>query len=79
MFAHALHRSGWSLVAFATVAALAGCEDETALGPTAQPAIAACSLSAAAVPQVVRPQASQPGFQPTPNTSMSVRPQGIPR
>jgi uncharacterized protein DUF3455 len=41
MVAHALHRSRWSLVAFAAVAVLAGCEDETALGPTERPAIAA--------------------------------------
>jgi hypothetical protein len=30
MVAHALHRSRWSLVAFAAVAVLAGCEDDTA-------------------------------------------------
>ena len=41
MIAPALHRSGWSLVAFAAAAVLAGCEDETALGPTERPAIAA--------------------------------------
>ena len=40
MVAHALHRSRCSLVAFAAAAVLAGCEDETALGPTG-PAIAA--------------------------------------
>ena len=39
MFANAVHRSGWSLVAFATVAALAGCEDETTLAPPEQTAI----------------------------------------
>src|SRR5262245_57810905 len=41
MIAHALHLSRWSLVAFAAAAVLAGCEDETALGPTGRPAIAA--------------------------------------
>lgn len=40
MIAPALHRSGWSLVAFAAAAVLVGCEDETALGPTERPAIA---------------------------------------
>lgn len=41
MLARALHRSRWSLVAFAAAAALAGCEDDTALGPMEGPAIAA--------------------------------------
>jgi hypothetical protein len=40
MVAHALHRSRWSLVAFAAALLLAGCEDETALGPTDGPTIA---------------------------------------
>ena len=37
----ALPRSSWSLVAFAAAAVLAGCEDDTALGPTERPAISA--------------------------------------
>ena len=41
MIATALHRSGWSLFALAAAAVLAGCEDETTLGPTERPAIAA--------------------------------------
>jgi hypothetical protein len=41
MVAQALHRSSWSLVAFAAAVVLAGCEDETALGPAERPAIAA--------------------------------------
>ena len=41
MIAHAQHRSRWSLIAFAATVLLAGCEDDTALGPTAQPAVAA--------------------------------------
>jgi hypothetical protein len=41
MIPPALHRSSWSLVAFAAAALLAGCEEETALGPTERPAISA--------------------------------------
>ncbi len=41
MIAHALHRSRLSLVAFAAAAMLAGCEDDTTLGPTERPAISA--------------------------------------
>ena len=41
MIAHALHRSRWSLIAFAAAASLAGCDDDTTLGPTERPAIAA--------------------------------------
>jgi hypothetical protein len=41
MIAPAVHLSRWSLVAFAAATALAGCENETALGPTERPAIAA--------------------------------------
>ena len=41
MIAHALHRSRWSLIACATAASLAGCDEDTALGPTERPVIAA--------------------------------------
>ena len=41
MIAHALHRSRWSLIAFAAAASLAGCDDDNTLGPTERPAIAA--------------------------------------
>jgi hypothetical protein len=41
MIAPALNRSGWSLVAFAAAAVLAGCSDDTALGPAERPAISA--------------------------------------
>jgi hypothetical protein len=41
MIAHALHRSSWSLVALAAAAVLAGCEDDTTLGPTERPAFSA--------------------------------------
>ena len=41
MIAYTLHRSRWSLIAFATAASLAGCDDHTSLGPTERPAIAA--------------------------------------
>ena len=41
MIAQALHRSSWSLVALAAAAVLAGCEDDTTLGPSERPAISA--------------------------------------
>ena len=45
MFAHALRRSRWSLVALTAAAALAGCDhdDTSAFAPTQPPAIAAAS------------------------------------
>ena len=49
MIAGALHRYGRSLVAFAALAALAGCGDETPLGPAEQPAISATGTAARAV------------------------------
>ena len=45
MFAHALRRSRWSLVALTAAASLAGCDhdDTSAFGPSEPPAIAAAS------------------------------------
>jgi Protein of unknown function (DUF3455) len=41
MTANARHHSRWTLVTFAAAVALAGCGDDTTLGPTERPAIAA--------------------------------------
>lgn len=58
MIAPVLHRSGWSLVAFAAAAVLAGCEDETALGPTERPAIAASRVDLGECDDLAAPEGS---------------------
>jgi hypothetical protein len=46
MITRALHHSRWSLVTFAAAAALAGCSEDTTLGPAERPAISAPAAAA---------------------------------